>query len=258
MSLERLYEHRRLWRQKPILARVYEPWFEVLLASAPRRSRILEVGAGPGFLGEYARERRPDLRWVASDLHPAPWNSIAADACRLPFGDQEFDVVLGLDILHHLESPAGFFGETSRVLADDGRLVLVEPWITPLSWIIYRFFHQEECGLFVNAWNPFAPGKASFDGIAAIPWRLVRDTMAGRWSELGLEPPRVRLVNGLGYILSLGFRPISLLPLALAGKVMKVDRLTSPLAPLFALRAVLSWSRVGRGAPVGLGLSSTA
>ena len=244
MSLERLLEHRRLWGAKPVLARVYEPWFSALLDAAPRGARVLEVGAGPGFLTEVARGRRPDLCWIASDLHPTPWNALAADAGRLPVAAASVDAVLGLDVLHHLGAPADFFREAARVLRAGGRLALVEPWITPFSWVVYRFFHQEDCRLGVDPWRPFpADGKDSFDGDAAVPWKVVGETSAARWRDLGLSPPRVARQNAFAYLLTLGFRPRSLLPARLAGKVMALDRATRPLAPLTALRALLTWEK---------------
>ena len=244
MSRERLLEHRRLWRAKPVLARVYEPWFRALVAAAPARARVLEVGAGPGFLAEAARAARPDLRWLASDLHAVPWNTLAADAGRLPLVSGSVQAVVGLDVLHHLPDPAAFFAEAARVLAPGGRLCLVEPWITPLSWLVYRFFHVEDCRLSIDPWRPFPQAlKDSFDGDAAVPWRLVRDTPAGRWRELGLLAPRARLVNGFAYLLSLGFRPRSLLPVAAARAVMSLDRLARPLSPLVALRARIDWEK---------------
>jgi SAM-dependent methyltransferase len=244
VSLERLREHRRLWQSKPVLARVYAPWFEELLALAPRGSRVLEVGAGPGFLGAAARESRPDLRWTSSDLHPAPWNDVAADAGRIPLADAAVDTVVGLDVLHHLPDPAAFFREAARVLRAGGGIALVEPWISPLSWVVYRFFHQERCRLSVDAWRPFpGPDKDSFEGDAAVPWKIVRETPASRWRELELLAPRTVPLNAFGYLLSLGFRPLSLLPSFLAGPMSALDRATRALAPLTALRAVLVWEK---------------
>jgi len=244
LSLERLREHRELWRAKPVLARVYEPWFAALLARAPHAARVLEVGAGPGLLTETARARRPDLRWVASDLHPAPWNALAADAGRLPLATASLDAVVGLDVLHHLGRPASFFDEAARTLRPGGRLVLVEPWITPLSWVVYRFFHQEECRVGVDPWDPFpGPDKDSFDGDAAVPWKMVRETPGSRWRALGFGPPGIERLNAFAYVLSLGFRPASLLPAGLAAPAMALDRAASPLAPFTALRAVLTWER---------------
>jgi SAM-dependent methyltransferase len=244
VSVERLLEHRRLWAAKPVLARVYQAWFDALLAEAPRGVRVLEVGAGPGLLGPQAREKRPDLRFFASDLHAAPWNALAADAGRLPLGDGTVGAVVGLDVLHHLPDPAAFFGEAARVLGAGGRLALVEPWITPFSWLVYRFLHQEDCRLSVDPWHPFPlERKDSFDGDAAVPWRLVRDTDAARWKALGFSPPRVRRVSALAYAATLGFRDRSLLPLPLAGAALAVDRAAAPLSPLIALRASLTWER---------------
>jgi SAM-dependent methyltransferase len=244
MSLERLAEHRRLWRAKPVLARVYAPWFAALVDAAPAGARVLEVGAGPGLLAEFASARRSDLRWIASDLHGAPWNTLAADAGQLPLATGSVESVLGLDVLHHLEAPADFFEEAARVLRPGGRVALVEPWISPLSWLVYHVFHEESCRLGVDPWSPFPPGgKDSFDGDAAVPWRMTRTTPAGRWDELGFSPPRVDRLNAFAYLLSLGFRPASLLPAPLAGPLLALDRASRPLAPLTALRALLTWEK---------------
>lgn len=242
MSRGRLEEHRRLWATKPLLAQVYAPWFEDLVGEVARGARVVEVGAGPGTLRAFARERRPDLRWLATDLLPVPWNDVAADAGRLPLTSASADCVLGLDVLHHLPDPAAFFREAARVLAPGGRLALVEPWISPLSWPIYRFLHDEECRLGVDPWHPFpGPNKASFDGDAAVPWRIVRDSREADWRRLGLDPPRVTRLNTFAYLLSLGFRPGSLLPKPLVGPLLALDRWTAPLAPATALRATLVW-----------------
>jgi SAM-dependent methyltransferase len=243
VSRARLEEHRRLWAEKPLLARLYAPWFERLLREASPGARVVEVGAGPGTLRAFARERRPDLRWLATDLEPVPWNDVAADAGRLPVTSGAAQAVLGLDVLHHLPDPAAFFSEAARVLGPRGRLALVEPWISPLSWPIYRFLHEEECRLGVDSWHPVPPGKLGFDGDSAVPWRLVRDTREPEWLRLGLGAPRVVRLNAFAYLLSLGFRSASLLPGPLVAPLLALDRATAPLAPLLAQRALLVWPK---------------
>jgi len=242
MSLARLEEHRRIWARKPELREVYGAWFGLLLDGLPEGARVLEVGAGPGFLAEAARARRADVRWIASDLLRAPWNDVVADAARLPLATGSADAVVGLDVLHHLPRPEPFFREAARVLGGRGELRLLEPWITPLGWLVYRFFHQEECRLGIDPWKPFPDAdKDSFDGNAAVPWRLVRDTPSWEWRHLGFASPRRRRLNAFPYLLTLGFRDRSLLSPRLVRPLRLLDRVASPLSILTALRALLVW-----------------
>jgi SAM-dependent methyltransferase len=246
-GIERLREHRALWAGKPILARVYAPWFAALAEAVGPARRVLEVGAGPGLLAAWARERASASRWVAVDVLPAPWNDVAGDAHRLPFGREAFDAIVTLDVVHHLAEPGRFFAECARVLGRHGRLASVEPWISPLSYPIYRWLHHEGCRPGLDPWRPFAGGKAKrpFEGDGGVLSRLVRTTPAARWREIGLSPPRLRLFNGFAYLLSLGFRRASLLPRGAAPALMAFDRWLQPGAPLLAMRALAVWERAG-------------
>lgn len=248
MSLEALNEHRRVWSRKPVLATVYRPWFAMLLAEATRGARVLEVGAGPGFLAEEARRQRPDLKLVTMDVLEAPWNDLVGDATKLPLGDRRFDAVIGLDFVHHLARPASFLAEAARVLVPGGRLAVVEPWVTPLSFPIYRWLHQEGCHLGIDPWDPFGVGeqlraKEAFEGNAAVVWKLVRSASADQWRKLGLGAPRVRTLNAFAYLLSLGFKAASLLPEPLALPLQGLDEKTAFAAPLLGLRAFVVWER---------------
>lgn len=247
MSGARLREHREIWQGKPVLAAVYSIWFDALLATVAPGSRVLEVGAGPGFLSAHARARRPDLAWVASDVVEVPWNDLVADGLELPVRRGAIDAILAMDLVHHLAQPAAFFREAARVLRPGGHVAVVEPWVTPLSFPIYRWLHQEGCTLSLDPWNPFGAAdprrKDAFDGDAAVVWRLVRDTPEGRWRELGLEPPRAAVLNGFAYLLSLGFRRASLLPAALLPLMLGLDRGTGRLARWAGLRAEVVWKR---------------
>lgn len=48
---------------------------------------------------------------------------------------------------------------------------MVEPWITVPSYLLYRYFHHEDCSLAVDVRRPFGElDKEVFDGNAAIPY----------------------------------------------------------------------------------------
>ena len=225
---------------------MYRPWFDLLLDLVPAEGRALEVGAGPGFLAEYARARRPDLRLLTADILATPWNDLVADGLRLPVRSGTVSVVLGLDFVHHLARPAAFFEEAARVLAPGGCLAVVEPWVTPFSFPIYRWLHQEGCRPYLDPWDPFGRGegkKDAFEGDAAVPWALVRRTSRERWAELGLLPPRLRLLNGFAYLLSLGFKRGSLLPQRLVPALQGLDSALASAAPLLGLRALATWEK---------------
>ena len=246
MSRERLLEHRKLWAEKPVLAEVYRPWFLALLSQIPAGGRALEVGAGPGFLAEEARARRRDARLLTMDVLQVPWNDLVGDGLRLPMADARLQAVLGLDLVHHLARPAAFFTEVARVLAPGGRLAVVEPWVTPFSFPIYKWLHQEGCTLGLDPWDPFGVGeggKDAFDGDAAVVGNLVRHTSAERWRELGWKPPRVRVLNAFAYLLSLGFKKGSLLPTGAVGAVQAVDDALGFVAPLTGLRVLAVWEK---------------
>ena len=243
MSGDRLLEHRRLWRRKPVLAEVYAVWFDELLAALGRPRRVLEVGAGPGFLSEYARTRRPEALWVSSDIATVPWNDVVADALRLPFRDGSFEAVTGFDIVHHLARPADFFRETVRVLAPGGRIACVEPWITPFSRPIYRFLHQEGYRPGLDPWRPFPDAKQAFEGDGGLVSGLLRRARPSDWLALGLGQPRLRTLCGFAYLLSLGFRRGSLLPRPLCRPLLALDRALSRFSGQLGMRALLVWER---------------
>jgi SAM-dependent methyltransferase len=204
------------------------------------------VGAGPGRFAEHVRWRRPDLRWVASDLVATPWNDLVADALRLPFRESTFDAVVGVDLIHHLARPAAFFTEAVRVSKPGGALSFVEPWVTAFSYPIYRWLHQEGCRLSLDPWKPFGEdvrGKDAFQGDGAVVFRLVRTTKDACWRELGLDPPRIAVFNAFAYLLTLGFRRGSLLPPALLPALLGIDRATVPLSPWLGLRVHVTWTR---------------
>ncbi|MGB9464534.1 MAG: class I SAM-dependent methyltransferase [Candidatus Acidiferrum sp.] len=244
---EQLLRHRRIWDQKPILRRVYnDEFFARLLSFRIPNGLSLEVGAGPGFFKQLA----PDI--FSTDLIWCPWLDAIADAQQLPFRTASVANIFGLDMLHHLATPMTFLSEVSRVLAPGGRLILIEPWITPFSYFIFRFLHQERCDLSETPWlskpSTAIPEKMAFDGNQAIPYLLFGSRNRSKALNslpdlklLALEPFCL-----FAYLLSGGFKPMNLLPEFLYPALSKFERMTLPLwRRVAALRVLLVLEKAG-------------
>jgi GT2 family glycosyltransferase/SAM-dependent methyltransferase len=97
-------------------------------------TRVLEVGGGGSGL---SAALYPDSIVYSIDLDPAHARAapagagrsvfVAADACRLPFVDDAFDVVTFFDVLEHIEDHQQAVREAQRVLAPGGSLLVTAP-----------------------------------------------------------------------------------------------------------------------------------
>lgn len=239
-----LNKHRKVWQHKPVLRHLYrEQFYGPLLAQRAPGPKTLELGSGPGFL----QEIEPAV--LRTDLLCSPWIHCTVDAHHLPFASGVFDNVIGLDVLHHFNQPVKVLREVMRVLRPGGRCVLVEPWITPFSRFVYTYLHQEQCDLKAQPWHEevdqFGTDKQAFDGNAAIPYLLIKrggDALANAVPELRLVV--IEQFSLLTYILSLGFRPGSLLSERFYSLLYSLERTTRPLwAGFAALRTLVVWEK---------------
>ena len=91
--------------------------------------RVLDVGTGPGLVASMAAERGANpvgldfseaMLAEARRIHPEiEFHAGSAEA--LPFGDDEFDAVVGNFVLHHTGDPNKVLREAFRVLRPEGR-----------------------------------------------------------------------------------------------------------------------------------------
>lgn len=62
----------------------------------------------------------------------------------LPYADGQFDVILMVDTIHHLENVANTMSEVRRVLRPDGKVLIFEPnKINPANWLMHRLDPNE-------------------------------------------------------------------------------------------------------------------
>jgi SAM-dependent methyltransferase len=133
-----------------------EMTFEAIAEAAPRD--VLEVGAGWGDLAVRVRDT-VGARVTATDLsarmthllRQRHLDTVRADAQRLPFPDDSFDVVVANSMLYHVPDPTTALRQFARVMRPTSRLVattygrnhLREVWSLVGDEVIERSFGLE-------------------------------------------------------------------------------------------------------------------
>jgi ubiquinone/menaquinone biosynthesis C-methylase UbiE len=100
--------------------------------------RVLEIGCGVGIVSAHLTNRY-NMNVVGIDLDSEQiaiakmYNNenkhlkfIEADSTKLPFGDQEFDMVLSLYVLHHIGNWEKALEEINRVLKQKGYFIFYD------------------------------------------------------------------------------------------------------------------------------------
>ncbi len=94
--------------------------------------KVLDIGGGSGMVSRLL-DREPGTESVCLDishkmLKHSPVSAVQADALRLPFRDNSFDLVVSAAFFHHLPGYTHqLLAECHRVLAPMGRLVGYDP-----------------------------------------------------------------------------------------------------------------------------------
>ena len=222
---DRIAEHGRQWRQKPALRDIYLDLYRRMAAELVG-GKTLEIGGGAGLFKEFA----PDV--VTTDILTAPWLDLVADAQFLPFGSMSFDNIVMFDVLHHIEFPSRFFAEASRVLRPRGRIIMVEPAITPVSWPFYHWLHPEPVNLRADPLQEGQPDRSrdAFAANQAIPTRLVgRDRQKFLTAFPEFKISERRWLSLLAYPLSGGFQAWCLIPQRCVAPLLRIEDCLAPL-----------------------------
>lgn len=122
-----------------------------LLAVIGPETRLLDLGAGAGIV-EAMNFRGTVLRVCGVDLDPRVTTNPfldegrVADAGRIPYPDESFDVIFADNVMEHLDDPEQVFSEIARVLRQGGHLLFKTPNRNHYMPLIARLtphrFHQ--------------------------------------------------------------------------------------------------------------------
>jgi SAM-dependent methyltransferase len=165
---DRLKKHKQIWNNKEILRYIYKEWYENIINDLkPGKGRTVELGAGSGNFKEFK------IDVISSDIENCEWLDMCFDAHNMPFEANSILNIVMIDVLHHLSNPMKFFEEAMRVLEKQGRIIIIEPFPSPFSFIIYKIFHPEPFIMNVDYFNKSQIENGGFENKALIPNFLI-------------------------------------------------------------------------------------
>jgi SAM-dependent methyltransferase len=231
---------RRIIQEKKFLRLIYEDWYASILAALPAgEGKLLELGSGAGFFREFI----PDL--ITSEIFHLPGVDVVMDAQHLPLSDGVLRGIVMINVMHHLPEPRLFFCEACRCLRPGGVIIMIEPWVTAWSTLVYRFLHHEPFHPKAAAWEFPAQGPLS-GANAALPWIIFerdRSKFDQEFRQVRLH--KLELIMPFRYLLSGGVSKISLCPSWTYEVWRRLEEALKPYLSRLAMFAQIQLVRVG-------------
>jgi len=179
-------------KYKNLINRFWLFWFWhrlfYLLNRIVTKDKILEVGCGEGFVLQKINKVYPKVKLYGLDISTQAVNKAknnypflniqAGDLYKLPFSNNEFPLILALEVMEHLARPQEALSEIKRVASDYIILsVPWEPWFSIGSFMRAKYLkawgrHPEH----VNAWN-----KREFIRLISQHFQIVKATHSFPW-----------------------------------------------------------------------------
>jgi SAM-dependent methyltransferase len=162
--------------------------------------RVLDIGCGPGYILDYM----PRVDYVGFDTEPR-----YIEYAREHYRDRgrffcehfaqahvtkfkPFDAIMLLGIVHHINDAEAedLFGLLAKCLAPNGRVVTLDPCVTPTQSRVARWVAQADRGGFVR--NERAYRRLGADQFADVEGRLVNNICRIPSTELIMRLGRPR------------------------------------------------------------------
>ena len=190
---------KRIIQENSLLRSVYISWYHDVLNRLPQISgSVLELGTGAGFLNEFI----PGL--MTTDVQCVRGLTLVCSATQLPFRESSLRAIVLINVFHHVPGAQAFFEQCKRCLKPGGRVILIEPWITQVSRLVYAHVHYEPFDQNISDWDLPASGHLS-GGNDALAWVVFRrDLRQFRRRHTGLTVVEIQPLVHFRYFLSGG------------------------------------------------------
>ena len=227
-------------RIKPFLSRLYSDFYEEIRRAMPTwvQGPVVELGAGAGFF----KNHLPQL--ITGDILPSGFIDVCFDARHMPFKPNSLKGIVMLNVFHHIPSAGVFLSDVQRCLKRGGVVVMIEPWITSWSLLIYKLFHHEATDTLQRGWDFESSGPLS-GANQALPWIVFqRDRILFERHFPHLRIEAVRPHTPLRYLASGGLSHKATFPLSCYAPLMRMETRAQPLRRGFSMFATIILRRV--------------
>lgn len=190
---------RQIIQKKGFLRQIYQEWYRAIARDIPDGEQpVLELGSGAGFLSEFI----PGL--ITSEVFACPDIHVVLDGQQLPFRDEALRGIVMTNVLHHVPEPRRFLREAAQCIHRGGVVVMLEPWVSPWSRLVYTRLHHEPLLPDVPTWEIDQQGGPLSAANMALPWiifqrdRALFEQQFPMWHIQRIEPgmPFRYLVSG--------------------------------------------------------------
>lgn len=215
--------HRKIINKKTILKNIYIDFYNEFKAASKDipNGLLVEIGSGSGFLKDII----PEI--ITTDVSQGPGIDLVIASSKLPFKDNSVSAFFLKDVLHHIKDPVSFFHETKRCLIPQGKMIMIEPFASYLSSIIFRLHHESFEPL--SSWEIKKEGRLSSANLA-LSWIIFfrdRTLFESQFPELKIK----RLVphTPIRYIISGGLSMKQFLPSSSYSIIKFIEKILAPL-----------------------------
>lgn len=225
-DVDMLVQERETMNSKPILQHLWRGWYKEIEPFMSQKGLNIEVGAGGGFASTYFSNL------IQTDIVKTPYIKICCDASAFPFKDNVLDTIVMFAVLHHFKNIDDFFNEARRVLKKGGKVIMVEPYVSYLSYPVWRFLHYESCNL--KSLTIDSNETARIDANIAIPtilFRKKRKQFEKNYADLQIIYENYHTV--FHFFASGGYTYPSLIPQILLPNLVKIENKLQPLGKWF-------------------------
>lgn len=226
-------------QNKPFLKQFYQECYQSIRQLLPPEIHgpVVELGSGAGFLKDYI----PDL--ITSEILKVPIVDLIFDGQALPFKTASLQAIVMMDVFHHIPRPDRFLDQAAEVIKSNGRMIMIEPWVTTWSRFVYKYLHHEPIDPEVIDWH-FQKGRPLSQANSALPWivfRRDRLKFERRFPEWQID--QIRSHTPFCYLLSGGLSFKSFLPGACYKFCRQLEYRLQALNPLIAMFATIVLKR---------------